>query len=335
MIMRIALKKYFFLGFLLSLLIVFFSFSVCISAEAESKAIVLRIASVSGPAHLHNIVLRKWAEKVEEETNGRLILKVLDSAQLGGERDYIEGMQLGSIELAQISTGPISGFIPQFMVCSLPYVFQSYEQMKEVTGGPVGKKLFELLESKNIKGLAWFTNGFRSVFNSVRPIYKPSDLKGLKIRVMESPLMVGTLNAMGASATPMAYGELYTALQQGVMDGAENAPGNMLNDKFYEVSKYYSLTEHFAPPGVVAISMHVYNKLPKDLQDYLVESAKWLGEYEMDEDKKTQLKAVEELKNKGVQVNKVDKELFTKAVKPVIDKFSEQIGQDIIDLVLK
>ena len=229
--MRIALKKFYFLGFLLSLLIVFLSFSICAIGEAESKPIILRIASVSGPSHLHNVVMKKWAEKVEEETNGRLILKVLDGAQLGGERDYIEGMQLGSIEMAQISTGPISGFIPQFMVCSLPYVFQDYEQIKAVTSGPVGKKLFELLESKNIKGLTWFTNGFRSVFNRVRPVNKPSDLKGLKIRVMESPLMVGTLNAMGASATPMAYGELYTALQQGVMDGAENAPGNMLNDK--------------------------------------------------------------------------------------------------------
>jgi len=333
--MRIALKKFFFLGFLLSLLIVFFSFSACASGEAESKPIVLRIASVSGPAHLHNVVMKEWAEKVKEETNGRLILKVLDGAQLGGERDYIEGMQLGSIEMTQVSVGNMGGFFPQVMGFALPYVFQDYEEIKSATRGPAGEKIFEILESKNIKGLTWFTNGFRSVFNSVRPIYKPSDLNGLKIRVMESPLMVGTLNAMGASATPMAYGELYTAMQQGVMDGAENAPGNMLNDKFYEVCKYLSLTEHFSPPGIVAISTHVYNKLPKDLQDYLVESAKWLGEYEMNKDKEMQEQAVEELKNKGVQVNKVDKELFTNAVKPVIDKFSEEIGQDIIDLILK
>ena len=302
------------------------------SAQAQ-ETFTVRIASVSGPAHTHNKVMREWAKKVKEETNGRLILKVLDSAQLGGERDYIEGMQLGNIEMAQVSTGPISGFIPQFMVCALPYVFQDYDQIKRVVNGPIGQKLFELLEQKGIKGLTWFTNGFRSVFNREKPIQGPADLKGMKIRVMESPLMVGTLNAMGASATPMAYGELYTALQQGVMDGAENAPGNMLNDKFYEVCKYYTLTEHFAPPGVVAISMKTYNKLPADLQEYLVKSAAWLGDYEMAEDQKVQAAALEELEKKGVTINKVDKTPFVEGVKPVLEQFSEEIGPELMDLV--
>ena len=279
--------------------------------------------------------MREWAKKVKEETNGRLTLRVLDSAQLGGERDYIEGMQLGNIEMAQVSTGPISGFIPEFMVCALPYVFQDYDQIKRVLNGPVGQKLFERLEQKGIKGLTWFTNGFRSVFNREKPIQGPDDLKGMKIRVMESPLMVGTLNAMGASATPMAYGELYTALQQGVMDGAENAPGNMLNDKFYEVCKYYTLTEHFAPPGVVAIGMKTYNKLPEDLQEYLVKSAAWLGDYEMAEDQKVQAAALEELEKKGVTINKVDKTPFIEGVKPVLEQFSEEIGPEIMDLVLQ
>jgi TRAP-type C4-dicarboxylate transport system substrate-binding protein len=150
---------------------------------------------------------------------------------------------------------------------------------------------------------------------------------------MESPLMVGTLNAMGASATPMAYGELYTALQQGVMDGAENAPGNVLNDKFYEVSKYFSVTEHFAPPGVVAISNAAFSKLPDDLQKYLVKSAKELGETEMAADKEAQVKFLEELKSKGVAINTVDKAAFTKAVQPVIEKFSAEIGDDVMNLL--
>ena len=304
-------------------------------AVRAEETITLRIASVSGPAHTHNKVMREWAKKVKEETNGRLIIRVLDSAQLGGERDYIEGMQLGNIEMAQVSTGPISGFIPQFMVCALPYVFQDYDQIKRVVNGPIGQKLFELLEQKGIKGLTWFTNGFRSVFNREKPIQGPDDLKGMKIRVMESPLMVGTLNAMGASATPMAYGELYTALQQGVMDGAENAPGNMLNDKFYEVCKYYTLTEHFAPPGVVAISMKTYNKLPEDLQEYLVKSAAWLGDYEMAEDQKVQAAALEELEKKGVTINKVDKAPFMEGVKPVLEEFSEEIGPEIMGLVMQ
>ena len=304
-----------------------------IREASAADTITLRIASVSGPAHLHNKVMREWAEKMNKETNDRLRLRVLDGAQLGGERDYVEGMQLGNIQMAQVSTGPISGFIPEFMVCSLPYVFQDYDQIQSFLNGPVGKELFARLEQKGIKGLTWFTNGFRSVFNRKKPINGPNDLKGMKIRVMESPLMIRTLNAMGASATPMAYGELYTALQQGVMDGAENAPGNMLNDKFFEVCKYYSLTEHFASPGVVAISMKTYNKLPQDLQEYLVESAASLGEYEMAEDRKAQEVALDTLAKKGVKINKMNKAPFREAVKSVINRFSKEIGPEIMDMV--
>jgi tripartite ATP-independent transporter DctP family solute receptor len=279
------------------------------------------------------VVIKKWAEEVKMETNGRLAIVVLDGAQLGGEREYVEGMKLGTIDMAQVSTGPISAFVPQFMVCALPYVFQSYDQIATTLEGPLGQKLFELLKKENIIGLTWFTNGFRSVFNSKRPINNPADLKGLKIRVMESPLMVGTLNAMGASATPMSYGELYTALQQGVMDGAENAPGNVLNDKFFEVSKYFSVTEHFAPPGVVAISNAAFSKLPEDLQEYLLKSAKELGKKERAADKEAQVKFLEELKAKGVAINTVDKAAFTKAVQPVIEKFSAEIGEDVMKLL--
>jgi len=301
--------------------------------SAEEKVYELSIGSISGPSHLHNVVLREWTEMVKEETDGRLILTVFDSAQLGGEREYIEGMKLGTVEMCQTSTGPISGFIPQFMVAALPYVFQSFDQIEETLNGELGQKLFELLEDQGIKGLAWFTNGFRSVFNTKRPIYTPDDLKGLKIRVMESPLMVSTLNAMGASATPMAYSELYTAIHQGVMDGAENAPGNVLNDKFYEVSSYYSLTEHFAPPGVVAISLSVFNKLPKDLQDYLVEAGKTLQKMEMDRDRVAQAEFLEELKSSGMKVNTVDKAAFTKAVALVLAQFSAEIGPEVMDLI--
>ncbi len=300
---------------------------------SDNKVYKLRLASVSGPSHLHNVVMKEWAEEVKKETNGRLVIVVLDGAQLGGEREYIEGMRLGTIDMAQVSTGPISSFVPQFMVCALPYVFQSYDQIASTLEGPLGQKLFELLKKENIVGLTWFTNGYRSVFNSKRPINTPADLKGLKIRVMESPLMVGTLNAMGASATPMAYGELYTALQQGVMDGAENAPGNVLNDKFYEVAKYFSVTEHFAPPGVVAISNAAFSKLPEDLQIYLKKSAKELGIKERAADAKAQAKYLEDLKAKGVHINTVDKAAFTKAVKPVIDQFSAEIGPEVMNLL--
>lgn len=304
------------------------------SVEAGEK-VTLRIASVSGPQHHHNDALRWYAERVAKRSNNRLELRVLDGAQLGGERDYIEGMILGSIEMAQVSTGPIAGFIPEFDLFSLPYMFRNTDHFVNVINGPVSAKFFDLLEKRGIKGLCWFDNGYRSVFNSRRPIRTPEDMKGLKIRVMESPIMVDTINAMGGSATPMAYGELYTALQQGVLSGAENAPGNVFNDKFYEVTKYYSLTNHFRPPGVVVISLKVWNRLSKEDQAVLQEEAKALQTYEIDLTQKVEKESLEKLKAKGMQINDVDFEAFQKAVKPVHDKFAARFGPDLIKQVLE
>lgn len=304
------------------------------SEEQEQETVTLRFAIVSGPAHTHNRAIEQWADKVSEETNGRLEIRLLGGAQLGGERDYIEGMQLGNIDMAQVSTGPISSFKSNFMALSLPYVVTSYEQIDSLVSGPVGDYLFEDLEDMGIKGLAWFTNGFRSVFTRDTPVENPQDLSGLKIRVMESSLMISTLNAMGASATPMSYGELYTALQQGVMDGAENAPGNVLNDKFYEVTNYFSLTRHFAPPGVVAISMDKYESLPEDLQEYLVEAARELGRMARALDEEDQEKAIAALEENGMTViREPELDEFRASVRPVIESFSDDIEPELMDLL--
>jgi len=303
--------------------------------STAGEQIALRVASVSGPQHHHNIALRWFADRVAKASNGRLELKVLDGAQLGGERDYIEGMILGSVDMAQVSTGPIAGFIPEFDLFSLPYVFRNTDHFVKVVTGPVGAKYFELLEKRGMKGLCWFDNGYRSVFNSKRPIRTPEDMKGLKIRVMESPIMVDTINAMGGSATPMAYGELYTSLQQGVLSGAENAPGNVFNDKFYEVTKFYSLTNHFRPPGVVMISLKAWNRLSRADQAVLQEEAKALQAYEIELTQKVEKESIEQLKAKGMQVNEVDFEAFQKAVKPVQDKFSARFGPEMVKQVLE
>ncbi len=298
-------------------------------ARAET---VIRIASVTGPQHHHNIALRWFADRVIQEDKN-LSIKVLDGSQLGGERDYIEGMILGSIEMAQVSTGPLSAFIPEFDLFSLPYLFRDDAQFTKVLSGPVGTYFFQLLEGRGIKGLCWFDNGYRDVFNTKRPIRVPADLKGLKIRTLESPLMIDTLNAMGASALPMAYGGVYTALQQGVLDGAENAPGNVLNDKFYEITKYYSETHHFRPPGVFGISIKVWNRLTPTDQKALQDQARALQSYEFELTQKVSQDAIEQLKAKGMLVNSVDLAAFGKAVEPVYKKFTAKFGTKLLDQV--
>ncbi|MCO5163936.1 MAG: TRAP transporter substrate-binding protein [Mesorhizobium sp.] len=290
------------------------------------------MASVTGPSHHHNISLRWFADQVAARNVG-LTIEVLDGGQLGGERDYIEGMMLGSIQMAQVSTAPVAGFVPEFDLFSLPYVIRDTDHFKAVVSGPIGAKFGELAEARGIKILAWFDNGYRHVFNKVRPVVSPDDMAGLKIRVMESPLMVNTVNAMGGSATPMSYAELYTALEQGVLDGGENAAGNVLNDRFYEVTDFLSLTQHFRPPGIVTISMATWNGLSAEQQQVLLEEAARLQDYEIALTAEVGAKALDELKAKGMQINEADVEAFRARMEPVYADFKAKHGAELLEAV--
>ena len=303
-----------------------------LAQPALAADMTIRVASVTGPAHHHNVALRWFADRVAARDVG-LTIEVLDGAQLGGERDYIEGMMLGSIQMAQVSTAPVSGFVPEFDLFSLPYLIRDTDHFKAVVTGPVGVKFSELAEARGLKILAWFDNGYRNVFNKVRPIVTPDDLSGLKIRVMESPLMVNTVNAMGGSATPMSYSELYTALEQGVLDGGENAAGNVLNDKFYEVSGYFSMTQHFRPPGIVAISLNTWNGLTEEQQAVLTEEAAALQDYEIALTAEVGSAALEELKAKGMQINDADVAAFRDRMGPVYEDFIAEQGGELLEMV--
>ena len=292
----------------------------------------IRVASVTGPSHVHNVALRWFADRVAAR-DVDLNIEVLDGAQLGGERDYIEGMLLGSIQMAQVSTAPVAGFIPEFDLFSLPYLIRDTAHFKAVVSGPVGTKFSEMAEARGFKILAWFDNGYRNMFNKVRPIVTPDDLSGLKIRVMESSLMVNTVNAMGGSATPMSYSELYTALEQGVLDGGENAAGNVLNDRFYEVSGYYSLTQHFRPPGIVAISLKTWNGLSAEQQAVLTEEAAALQDYEIALAAEDGAAAIEDLRAKGMEINEADTAAFRERMGPVYEDFIAQHGAEVLEAV--
>ncbi len=303
------------------------------SDSNTGETYTLKMAIVSNSTHTHNVAINQWAEEVKAETEGRLEIVLLDSGQLGGERDYIESMQLGTLDMAQVSSAVVGNFLPDYNVMSLPYLFDSYESIETITQGDIGTALTAQLDSINLVGLTWFSNGFRSVFTNTENIQTPEDMSGVKVRVMESSVMIDSLNAMGASATPMAYGELYTAIQQGVLDGGENAPVNILNDKFYEVCNQLTLTEHFATPGIVLISKSSMEKLPEDLQTYLTESAKELGAMEIEMDKESQSAAVESLKSEGMVVTEADKEAFKAAAVPIYADATADVSPEIITLL--
>ncbi|MDF2183979.1 TRAP transporter substrate-binding protein [Grimontia hollisae] len=316
--------------FLNSVLIGASIFSFSSQTVAEEK--IIRVASVTGPSHHHNVALRWFADEIAKEDVG-LKINVLDGAQLGGERDYIEGMMLGSIQMAQFSTAPISTFIPEFDLFSLPYLIEDTDHFKNVVNSEIGERFNKLTQKRGIKILAWFDNGNRHVFNKVRPIVEPEDMKGLKIRVMESSIMIDTINAMNGSATPMSYSELYTALEQGVLDGGENSVGNVANDKFYEVTGHLSLTQHFRPPGVVAIGLSTWKGLTDEQQKVLESKAKELQTYEIELTQQVEKEALEELKANGMKVNESNVPSFRKNMEPIYAEYIKKHGEELFNLI--
>lgn len=303
----------------------------------EQKApekVVMKLSSVLPEGHPTHEAMLFFADKVKEKTHGQIEIQVFPNSQLGEQRDALEGMKVGTLEMAMSATGPLAQFVPTIDVLNLPYLFKSLDHMHNVLDGEPGKKLAEDIEKSGFKFLFWMDSGSRNIINNKRPINKPEDLKGLKIRVMTSNLMVDTLNKMGAIATPMGQGEVYSALQQGVLDGWENNPPTLLTLKLYEVSKYFSWTRHFMIPDVVLMSKKVYDKLTPEQQQAIIEAAKEAQAKQRELWANYEEKAVEELKQKGIIFNEVpDITPFAEKVKPVWKTYTDKFGTQLVDMI--
>jgi tripartite ATP-independent transporter DctP family solute receptor len=265
--------------------------------------------------------VRHIGKLLEERTKGRIKINVFHSGQLGTEKDTIEQTRFGVIDMNRINMAPFNNLIPATNVPSLPFIFRSVEHMRKVMDGPIGDSILKEFEKHDLVGLAFYDSGARSFYNSKRPINSPADMKGLKIRVQQSDMFVALVSALGANATPMAFGEVYSALQTGVIDGAENNWPSYESTKHFEVSKFYSQTEHSLSPEVLVMSKRSFDKLSKEDQDILKAAAKesvavmrglWDAREKASEAK---------VKAAGAVVNTVDKQPFIDAMKPVYDRF--------------
>jgi len=299
----------------------------------SSETINIRVGHVLAPTHPYQLGLEKFAELVAEKTDGRVQVQAFHSSQLGNERDMVEGLQLGTLEMTLVSTAPLSSFTNKFEVFDLPFIFKDTESARNVVDGSIGQELLDTLQDQGILGLCYFENGFRSVTNNKMPITKPEDLKGLKIRTMESPIHMASFEVMGADPTPMAFGELFTALQQGTIDGQENPLAIVDTSKFYEVQKYLSLTEHFYAPAPLLISKDFFEGLDADLQEAIKEAAIEARDYERGLLDEMNQRLLGELEQRGMKINTVDKQLFIDAVQPVYQEFESRIGKDLITKV--
>ena len=265
--------------------------------------------------------VRHMSKLLEERTNGRLKIQVFHSRQLGEEKETIEQTRFGVIDMNRINMAPLNNLVPATQVPALPFIFRSVAHMRQVMDGPIGEEILQALEPHGMIGLAFYDSGARSFYNSKRAINTPADMKGLKIRVQQSDLFVGLVNALGANATPMAFGEVYSALQTGVIDGAENNWPSFESTRHFEVAKFYSQTEHSLSPEVLVMSKRSWDKLSKEDQALVRAAAKESVAKMRELWDAAEKSAESKVKAGGAQVNNVEKQPFIDAMKPVYDRF--------------
>ena len=274
--------------------------------------------------HPYNLGLNKMGDLIKEKTNGAVTLDVFGNSQLGSERDLIEGLQIGSVQVTCISTAPLAGFTDMFLVFDLPFIFETTEQARAVLDSEVGMQILHSVDDQGLVGLAWFENGFRQVTNNVRPITVPDDLKGIKIRTMENQMHMAAFQIMGADPTPMAMGDVFTALQQGTIDAEENPVPNVETNKFYEVQKYISMTGHIFSPTPVFIAKDYYEALPEEYQTAIQEAATEAAPYQREQIDEQNVSGLEELTNDGMEANEPDKAPFQEATAPIYDQYIKE-----------
>jgi tripartite ATP-independent transporter DctP family solute receptor len=293
-------------------------------AGAQAK-MVLKATDVHPLGYPTVEAVVQMGKKLESATGGRLSIQMYPSMQLGGEKEMIEQAQLGALQIARISVGPMGTLVPEFNVFNLPFVFRDAKHMEAVIDGPIGDEMLQKLSdhpSSNLIGLCWMNAGQRHVYNSKRPIEKVEDLKGLKIRMMGNPLFVDTMNSLGGNGVAMGFDQLINAMQTGVVDGAENNEPSYASGQHYRYAKYYSRTGHLMIPELLVFSRRTWQSMSKEDQALIKKTAK---EAQQDQRKLWYAKeeeSLKQMKEAGAIINDVaDKKAFQAAVKPVWDKY--------------
>jgi tripartite ATP-independent transporter DctP family solute receptor len=303
------------------LIILFISFTSCEKTDSTKVLYLAHSLPQSHPVHKGILEFQKALDK---KSKGTLKVKIFPDAQLGSEREVLELLQIGSVAATKVSAATLSNFVPEYHLLGIPYLFRDKQHQFDVLEGEIGKSILEKGSKFWLRGLCYYDAGSRSFYTSSKAIRTPDDLKGLKIRVMNNQMAINMVNAMGGSATPLAYGELYTAIQQGVVDGAENNPPSFVSSNHYEISKYYTLDQHSAVPDVLLIGTKYWDKLSDDEKKWVQEAA--------DESSQAQKKfwndSVEEsmktAREAGVEIIIPDKSLFAEKSKSVLEEFVKE-----------
>tara|TARA_R110002049_G_scaffold37208_1_gene117470 strand:- start:36086 stop:37060 length:975 start_codon:yes stop_codon:yes gene_type:complete len=296
----------------------------CVSCKEEGGAKVLYLAHTLPQTHPVHKGIVKFQEVLEKKSGGKLLIKIFPDGMLGSERETLELLQIGSVAVTKVSAATLSNFVPEYHVLGIPYLFKSKAHQFDVLEGSIGKSILEKGEKFWLRGLCYYDAGSRSFYTSKKAIRTPDDLKGLKIRTMNNQMAINMVNAMGGSATPMAYGELYTAIQQGVVDGAENNPPSFVSSNHHEVAKYYTLDEHSSVPDVLIIGTKFWDKLSDQERIWVQEAADESSQAEKAYWNESVEESMKTAKEFGVEIITPDKSLFAEKSKSVLEEFLKE-----------
>ena len=297
-------------------------------ARAADEKMVLKASDVHPEGYPTVQAVEDMGKKLSDATGGRLTIQMYASMQLGGEKEAIEQAQVGAIQIARVSVGALGPVVPDLNVFNLPFLFRDTAHMEKVVDGPIGQELLDKVTNNpntHLVGLAWMDAGARNFYDTKKPIENISDLKGLKIRVMGNPMFVEMMTDLGGNGVAMGYDQVFSALQTGVVDGAENNPPSFYFDNHYQVAKYYTLTEHLIVPEIIVFSRASWDKLSKDDQALITKLAREAQADERQLWKKKEAEAMEKMKAAGIEIITIsDKTPFQQAVKPLWDKYGAQ-----------
>ena len=311
-------------------LILFLAVILSSGCGTDRRVRVIKLAhvlNIDHPVHKGMVFL---AERVDEKSGGRMRVDIYPGGQLGQERDLIELLQIGSLAMTKVSSAPLESFVPEMKIFGIPYIFRDDTHRWKVLSGPIGDRLLLAGQDYFLRGMCYYDAGSRSFYTKARPIRTPDDLRGLKIRVMKSITSVQMVQSLGGSATPISWGELYTALQQGVVDGAENNPPSFFTSRHYEVCKYYSLDEHTSPPDILLMSTVVWQNLSPEEKEWLKEAVDESVFYQRRLWREATEQSLAEMEKAGVQILFPDKGPFLDSVRSMHDAYR---GTPIYDLI--
>ncbi len=306
--------------------------AICLSncKDYSEQTTVLKLGHTLDTEHAVHKSMQYMSERLEHYSDGTMRLELYPNAQLGTERELVELLQIGSLAMTKVSASPLESFVPEMKIFSLPYVFRDNEHYWQVLNSEIGQKLLTSPKHARLRGLGYYDAGSRSFYTNDRPALSPDDLKGLKIRVMKSQTAVDLVNSLGAAATPISWGELYTALQQGVVDGAENNPPTFFRSRHYEISKYFVLDEHSSVPDILLMSEHIWSTLSEEQQAWLNAAMQDSIAFQRELWRQATEEALTAVAAAGVEIITPDKAPFAAAVK---DMKAAYQGTDIGDLL--